>query len=392
MDEIAQGAMELWRASRHVVLNALLLDLSPTYRGAGISHYQQRLLEALATEGKDWHMTALVHDRRWQPPPGMTRCLCPGFTARPVGRIFWEQVYQPWLLRRLRPTLYHGLAFAAPVTTHIPLIITVHDLSFVRFPETLPPWKARYLRWMTRHAIEKARRVIAVSESTRQDILRWLPVPPTKVVTVHNGVDAHFRPLPSSVVAEWRRRRGLPERFILYVGTLQPRKNLATLLRAYALWRQEAPAYGRDIPLVLAGARGWYTEHLFRLVEELALKAWVHFPGYLPREELPYWYNAATLFVYPSRFEGFGLPVLEAMACGTPVIAARASSLPEVVGEAGVLVSPEDVPGWATALRRVLEDKALQHHLAELARQRAAHFSWKRTAQRTLSVYDDVWA
>ena len=383
--------MEQWGASRHVVLNALLLDLSPTYRGAGISHYQQRLLEALGRMGKGWQMTALVHERRWQPPPGLRSYMCPGLTARPVGRILWEQLWQPWVLRRLGAHVYHGLAFAGPLwSAHIPQVITVHDLSFVRFPETLPSWKARYLRWITSRSVRNAQRVIAVSEHTRQDLLRWLALPSAKVVTVHNGVDPHFRPLPAREVGAWRAARGMPEQFILYVGTLQPRKNLETLLRAYATWRRQAPREVREIPLILAGARGWYTRQLFRLVERLDLTSWVRFPGYVPRAELPYWYNAATLFVYPSRFEGFGLPVLEAMACGTPVVVARASSLPEVVGEAGVLVAPDDVSGWVAAIQQVLADAEWRHYLGALARQRAALFSWERTARRTLAVYSEV--
>ncbi len=373
----------------HVVINALLLDLSPTYRGAGISHYQQRLLEALsAVSDGDVRITAFVHDRRWQAPAnlGLYR---PGWsTAHPVGRILWEQTVQPWAVRRLRAEVYHSLAFVTPVWgTDIPQVVTVHDLSFVRFPDTLPPWKARYLRWFTRLSLRRASRVIAVSESTRQDILRWLALPPDRVVTVPNGVDPHFRPLPRADVEAWRRRQGLPERFVLYVGTLQPRKNLETLLRAYARWREQAPASWRGVPLVLAGATGWYADTLFRLVDALDLRPWVRFPGYIPAADLVYWYNAATVFVYPSRFEGFGLPVLEAMACGTPVIAAKATSLPEIVGTAGILVPPDDVEGWRQALDKALRDEDMRRILAQAAQERARRFSWERTARETLAVY-----
>ena len=312
-------------------------------------------------------------------------------TAHPALRIAWEQVAQVRALRRMRASLFHGLAFAGPQWgAHIPQVITVHDLTFVRFPQTLPTWKARYLRWITRRSVQRAARVIAVSESTRQDVLQWLGLPPERVVTVHNGVEARFRPLPQDRVAAWRREHGLPERFVLYLGTLQPRKNLELLVRAFARWREQAPPAARDVKLVLAGARGWYYDYLFALVERLGLREHVLFPGYVPADALPYWYNAATLFAYPSVYEGFGLPVLEAMACGTPVLAARASSLPEVVGDAGLLLPPKDVAAWADALGQLLDDPDRRHHLSQTAQERARAFSWERTARQTLAVYQEV--
>ncbi len=378
-------------AFAHIAINALLLNLSPTYRGAGISHYERLLLEALATVNREMQITAIVGDGRWQPPPRM-RVYRPAWpTTHPALRIAWEQVAQVRALRRMRASLFHGLAFAGPQWgAHIPQVITVHDLTFVRFPQTLPTWKARYLRWITRRSVQRAARVIAVSESTRQDVLQWLGLPPERVVTVHNGVEARFRPLPQDRVAAWRREHGLPERFVLYLGTLQPRKNLELLVRAFARWREQAPPAARDVKLVLAGARGWYYDYLFALVERLGLREHVLFPGYVPADALPYWYNAATLFAYPSVYEGFGLPVLEAMACGTPVLAARASSLPEVVGDAGLLLPPKDVAAWADALGQLLDDPDRRHHLSQTAQERARAFSWERTARQTLAVYQEV--
>ncbi len=377
----------------HVVLNALLLNLAPTYRGAGISHYQQQLLAGMAREsrGSDLKITALVSDARWHPPTPL-RVYRPRWpTHQPIARILWEQLWQANVLGRLQADLYHSLAFVGPQWgVRVPQVITVHDLSFWRYPQTLPAWKAFYLRQLTRRSIRRAARVIAVSESTRQDVLRWAQVPSERVVTVPNGVDARFRPLPSQDVAAWRARKGLPERFLLYLGTLQPRKNLETLLKAYARWRRQAPALAAGIPLILAGAKGWYYEHLFQLVDELGLSGAVHFAGYVPAQELPLWYNAATLFLYPSLFEGFGLPVLEAMACGTPVVVADTSSLPEMVADAGLILPPRDVDAWAQGIASLLTDEAYRVDLARRGQERARQFSWERTARETLAVYQDV--
>jgi len=175
---------------------------------------------------------------------------------------------------------------------------------------------------------------------------------------------------------------------ILFVGTIEPRKNLVTLLRSYALLREWTPAP----PLVIAGARGWRHREVFAAVRELALEEHVLLPGYVPREELPLWYNAADLFIYPSLYEGFGLPALEAMACGTPVITSNVSSLPEVVGEAGLTVGPNDVEGMAEALQRVLTDAPLRMELRSKGLQRAASFTWSRAAAETVAVYDRALA
>ncbi len=373
----------------HVVLNALLLNTAATYRGAGISSYEQHLIRALGTVNTEMTLTAIVGDRSWTAPAGV-RTFRPGWnTVRPLVRILWEQGWLPWVLRRLNANIYHGLAFVGPIWgPDIPHIITVHDLSFVRYPETLPVWKARYLRWFTRKSVRRAERVIAVSESTRQDLLRWLSLPPEKVVTVHNGVDERFRPLPEEDVRAWRDRHGLPESFFLFVGTLQPRKNLETLVRAYARWRSSIsrPPW----PLIIGGAKGWYYERLFALVRELNLTDVVWFLGYVPPADLPYLYNAAEVFLYPSLFEGFGLPVLEAMACGTPVIVADTSSLPEIVGDAGVRVPPLDVDAWTNALADLHKNVNRRRELGEQGRRRAGMFSWERTALHTFNVYKSV--
>jgi glycosyltransferase involved in cell wall biosynthesis len=220
-----------------------------------------------------------------------------------------------------------------------------------------------------------------VSESTKRDLVHHYGLSPGKVDVVYNGVDADFRPLPPAQIASFRAKQGLADRFILFLGTLEPRKNVTGLIEAYARLSPPRP------PLVLVGGKGWLYDTVFARVEALGLSGDVHFVGYVPAEDLPLWYNAATVFVYPSLYEGFGLPPLEAMACGTPVVVSAASSLPEVVGEAGLLVDPERVEALAEAIERMIADSDLREEMRSAGLARAAGFSWEATASGTVRTY-----
>jgi glycosyltransferase involved in cell wall biosynthesis len=260
----------------------------------------------------------------------------------------------------------------------------VHDLSFLRFPERFRPANRLYLSTLTRLSCRRARRVIAVSQATADEVVRLLDIPAGRVDVVPHGVEhARFRLLPSVQVEAFRREKGLPERFVLFVGTLEPRKNLITLVEAFA----RLQALWGTAHLVIAGGKGWYYQEIFERVEELGLGKAVHWVGFVPGAELPLWYNAATVFVYPSLYEGFGMPLLEAMACGTPVIASATSSLPEVVGDAGLLVPPHDVTELADTLERLLVDADWQAELSQRGRARASTFTWDATAHATVACY-----
>lgn len=374
-----------------VGLNAHLLSLTPTYRGAGINGYIYQLLRRLPETG---HLVprqplcyrAFLYDSDFKAPAGLSVQRARWDTRAPWRRIVWEQTRLAMLSRSL--DLLHGLAFVAPLAARCPTVVTVHDLSFLRFPEAFRRANRTYLAWFTRRAVQRAARVIAVSESTRRDVIDLCGVPEARVVTVPNGVAEQYSPAEPAAVAEFRRRKGLPERFMLYLGTLEPRKNLEALVVAYARLHDGAGA-GRP-KLVIAGGKGWFFETIFARVAELGLSDDVLFPGYVPAAELPWWYRAAELFVYPSRFEGFGLPVLEAMACGTPVITTTASSLPEVAGSAALLVDPDDTDALTAALSRLMTDATLREDLGEAGLRQAARFSWARTAAETAQVYRDV--
>jgi len=370
----------------HVGLNAHLLSLGRNYRGAGINWYIYNLLCHLPRVAGHYRYTAFLSERRFSPEPPLAVRLSHLPTVRAPVRIFWEQAIQPVVLRLARVDLLHAMAFVSPLLLPCPAVVTVYDLSFLRFPESFRPLNRFYLRQFTSWSVRRAHRVIAISESTRQDVVRLLGKPAEQVDVVHCGVDGRFYPRDQAAVAAFRRKKGLPERFILFLGTLEPRKNVVSLLEAYA--QLVATGGGWWPALVIAGAKGWFYQEIFAAVERLNLTDRVVFPGYVPEEEKPWWYNAAELFVYPSLFEGFGLPPLEAMACGTPVIVSDTSSLPEVVGDAGIQVPPGDVMALAEAMAALLHDPVARVDRRERGLARAARFSWRSAAQQTIHVYE----
>lgn len=383
-----------YQPARRIGLNAHLLSLTRSYRGAGINGYIYQLLRHLpaAEERNDlgaqeFAFSAFLHDPEFAASPGLAVCRSRWDTRSPWRRILWEQTRLAELSRKL--DLIHGLAFAAPLASSCPTVVTVHDLSFLRYPGAFRPFNRRYLSLVTKASTRRAARVIAVSASTRQDVITLCGVPAERVVVVPNGVTPEFRPADPVEVAAFRQRAGLPERYILFLGTLEPRKNLVRLIDAYARLRPGGQSDGALAipPLIIAGAKGWYYEEIFARVSALGLTGQVAFPGFVPVEELPWWYRGAAVFVYPSLFEGFGLPVLEAMACGTPTITSRASSLPEVVGDAAILVDPEDVEQLAEAMHRVLTTPDLAGQLRAASLRQASRFSWELTAAKTREVY-----
>jgi len=370
----------------HVGLNAHLLSSERSYRAAGINWYIHSLLRHLPGAADHHTFTAFLGDREAHDAfPGIQTRISILPTATAPVRILWEQMVQPGQLLLEHIDLLHSLAFVQPVVLPCPGIVTIYDLSFFLFPQGFQPWRRLYLRWGTARSARRARRVLVISESTKRDAVKLLGVPENRIDVVACGVDEDFRPLdnPESVEA-LRKKRHLPPRMILFVGTIEPRKNLATLLRSYALLRKRI----KPPPLVIAGAKGWHHEEVLFLASQLDILDDVIFPGYIAREELPLWYNAADLLAYPSLYEGFGLPPLEAMACGTAVVVSNTSSLPEVVGGAGILVEPTDAEEMSQALERVLTDTSLREVMRAKGLKRAQSFTWQRTAEETVRVYD----
>jgi glycosyltransferase involved in cell wall biosynthesis len=369
----------------HIALNAHLLSAQAGYRSAGINGYIFNLLNALPEADPSFTYTVFTGQQA-QPPEHkrMTTRRAAWATGRPTHRILWEQAIQPAALRQVQPDLLHALAFVSPVVSRIPTVVTVYDLSFVHYPEVLPAARRLYLRLLTRYSCRRARRVIAISHSTARDIAHTFGIQQDRIDIAAPGVGPQFRPLSAEQVTTFRLQNGLPDRFLLFVGTLEPRKNLAMLLQAYAA----LPAADRAaVHLVLAGGKGWMFEDIFQTVEAYNLRDTVHIPGYIPAEALPLWYNAADVFVYPSLFEGFGLPVVEAMACGTPVLVSNVSSLPEAAGNSGYCLPPDNDSAWTDALYTAIHDPDWRRQAGQSGLEHAARFTWENTAIQTVASY-----
>jgi glycosyltransferase involved in cell wall biosynthesis len=377
----------------HIAINAQLLSSAQSYRGAGVSNYSRHLLEHLGLcvqhGGTSHRFTAFVNAHKFQ-PAGINICTTTAALANPLARIPWEQVVFPFQLRQIGIDLVHGLVNVLPLATNTPGVVTVHDLSFIRTPDKLPAAKRWYLASLCKASVKRASHIIAVSRQTADDLICFFNTPADKITVIHNGVAAAFTPASSEHSAQFRRQRGLPERYLFYLGTLEPRKNLSTLLQVYARWLAERPQEHAQVKLILAGAKGWFYDDIFRQAQSLRLESQVLFPGYIPETELPDWYRAAEAFVYPSLFEGFGLPLIEAMACATPVLCSQASSLLEVAGDSALTFSPDSKDDLLAKLRRLLADTDLQEELRRKGLLRAREYSWQRTAMATLSVYDAV--
>lgn len=366
----------------HIGLNAHLLSGRAGYRSAGVHSYIHHLLTQLpAVVPSGWRLTALVGEQTEADYAGIAMRRARLNTESPLRRIVWEQTVQPWSLGEF--DLYHALAFVAPLAVKRPFVVTVYDLSFVHYPERLPAARRLYLRLFTALTCRRAARVMAISHSTAADLTATFGIPADRIDVAAPGYDAtHFRPLPAAEVTAFRAAHNLPDRFWLFVGTLEPRKNLVTLLEAYA----NLPDTER-LPLILAGGKGWQYDDIFAAVERLNLREHVQFPGFIDPDVLPFWYNSADVFIYPSVFEGFGLPVLEAMACGKPVVTSNVSSLPEVVGKVGLALPPHDVQQWTDALHRAYTDgnwRAQSRRENPVAAQR---YTWAATAQATAASY-----
>lgn len=294
-----------------------------------------------------------------------------------------QQWVIPRLLQQHKADVYHSAYYLMPYVTGVPTLLTLYDLIPIHFPEhsTL---KARLLfRWATALALRAARCTVAISEATRRDFLTCFSLRPEWITAIPLAADPAFTPQTPEVVAALRARYGLPDKFLLYLGSNKPHKNLVRLIEAWAVVQAEMP----EVTLVIAGA--WLPQHPEprQRVQVLGIDSRVCWLGPLPGGDLPALYSAADTFVFPSLYEGFGLPVIEAMACGTPVTCADTSSLPEVAGDAAVLFDPTQAEAIVDALRRLLGDAGLRADLRQRGLAQAAKFLWGRTAQETLTLY-----
>ena len=310
--------------------------------------------------------------------------------VRPESSLLRIPFGLPWRSARDRADLLHVTYVAPPLST-CPHVVTVHDISYEFYPEHFPPRVRWMLKTLVPLTLRRAARVITVSEHARREIANRYRIAPERIAVTYEAADPRYRPVTDREQLERvRSRYGLWGRYVLALGNLQPRKNLARLVSAYVDLRRSGQLQG--VQLVLAGKAQWRESELYEDVRGSGFADDILFPGYIEDADLPALYSGALVFVYPSIYEGFGLPPLEAMACGTPVICSNAASLPEVVGDAALTVPPTDTSALAQTLWKVAGDPGLRAELVERGLRRAGRFSWQACAEETLQVYRDALA
>lgn len=308
-----------------------------------------------------------------------------------VLRLFWEQTLLPLDLWREKVDLFHGPAFTTPLIKTCKQLITVHDLTWWTHPQTHEKIKVLYFRTMIALCTRRADFITVNSISTNNDLMRILGVPEKKIVLIYHAANERFQPITNqSLLTEIREKYQLPSHFILFVSVLEPRKNLEGLITAFSQLRQRQPDFPYQLVVVGGKGHGWKNERIFALVDQLKLNEFVSFLGLVSDEALPVLYNLADLFVLPSFYEGFGVPVLEAMMSGCPVVISKTGSLPEIAGAAAILIDPHNINELSFAIEKVLSDQTLQKQLSEKGLLNAQRFSWQKTAGQTLNLYHQI--
>lgn len=366
-------------------------------QGAGIGRYTRELVAAILAQGSQHEYVLFFAAGELDPQlPGLRqlealrgaysniRTVAIPLAPRRLTQL-WHRLRVPLPIELLtgRLDVLHAPDFVPP-PSFVPSIVTIHDLSYLVHPEYALPSVARYLSGAVPRGLQRAGAILADSMATKHDLQRYMGLDPQRVTVVYPGVGPEFRRLPEEPVRSQLQHLQLPERFLLFVSTIEPRKNLVRLFEAYSQVREQI----NHIPLVLGGRRGWMYAEVFEAIERLGLSKQIRLLDYVDDKLLPALYNAAWAFVYPSIYEGFGIPALEALACGTPVLTANNSSLPEVVGETAVLVEATQVSSIAEGLIRIVLDEPLRVQLRMHGPQQAAPFSWEVAARQLLDVYE----
>jgi len=356
----------------------------------GIGTYIRNLLRHLARLDTRTEYVLLCHE----PDMGAAAQLGPNFRTvlEPSPNYsIREQIHVPWVLLRERPDVFHAPHYVLPPAVRCRSLVTIHDTIHLTFPQYLPHRLAyAYARASMWAAAHRSDRILTVSEASKRDILHFFDVPPEKVVVVHNAIDERFSREPDpDDVERVRERFQLHQRFVLYVGNIKPHKNLERLIEAFHALRQRGLD---DLKLLIIGDQISSYPSLRRAVHRHKLHKHVRFLGYLPDETLSVMYRLASVFVFPSLYEGFGLPALEAMASGTPVVTSNVSSLPEVTGDAAVLVDPYDVGAIEAGIHRVLTDPVLAADMRRKGLLRARQFSWEQSVTKTWEMYQEIGA
>lgn len=376
----------------------IAIDYTAAVRqGAGIGRYTRGLIRALS-ELDTQNLYTLFVAGGWGAGDGQGSWPS-NFRIRAVPlsdrvlNILWQRIRVPVPIQVVtgRIDLFHSPDFVLPPVRKTPALLTVHDLSFMRVPEHFVPGFRDYLQAAVSRGIMRACHILADSHSTRHDLIELMGVEPDKITVIYPGVEVRFTQVrDANLLASVANRYKLPARFVLGLGTLQPRKNFDGLIDAFRKLIADETGHEAfsDLDLVICGGPGWMYEGTMEQARRYGLERRVHFPGYVRDADLPALYSLADVFAFPSWYEGFGLPVLEAQACGTPVVAANNSSLPEVVGDAGILLDANDSDALARALFAVLTDQQLRATMISAGKAQATRFTWQQAAELLLAAYE----
>jgi glycosyltransferase involved in cell wall biosynthesis len=354
-------------------------------RRTGVGYYTEHLLRHLVEEAAPDDEIVVVSNRSIDTTVPLPKRVRIAPARWHVPRMVWMQALAPQMLRELNPNVVHFTNGMLPLISSAPSVVTIHDMSLTLFPQYHPPRRVMLNRPFVDIAARRADAIVTVSESAKRDIVRLYNLAPDRVHVVHEAAAPSFQPITDEIELERvRSAYGLADRIILYVGTIEPRKNLPRLIDAFAERRRSGELTHQ---LVCVGPYGWLSTDIQAQIERLEIQDAVKFTGYVPFADLPVLYSLAEIFVFPSVYEGFGLPVVEAMACGVPVITGRNSSLPEIAGGAIEHVDQVDAETLGAAMVSLTADSERRRHRASLGVERARLFSWSRAARETLGIY-----
>lgn len=317
------------------------------------------------------------------------------FTPFPYGvyRRVWHYIpiKYNWLFND-KSDIYHFFNFIVPPRIKGKVITTIHDMTYKLYPETMAKNNLKRIENDIEYSVNRADKIITVSESSKKDILKFLDVDESKIEVVYNGVeyDKFNKSYVEEEKSKVRQKYNLPRKYILYMGTLEPRKNIESIIEAFGLYKTKNNLVSKDIKLVIAGKKGWLFESIFNLVSKLSLKDEVVFTDYVDENDKPLIYKMADLFLFPSLYEGFGIPVLEAMASSVPVITSNVSSLPEVAGDAAILVEPKDTEAIAKYINEITNNEELKKDLVKRGHAQAKKFTWEASAEKTYNIYKQI--
>lgn len=373
----------------------IYVDVSAAvHQRAGLARYARSLAQALVTHYASSYDFRLFYNRFGRAGPVADLPMLPARTV-PLGYKPWRMAVLmgqrihlgfDWLLPHAQ--LLHATEHLLLPMRHVPTVLTVHDLIYHLFPAYHKRLNYWYLNAAMPLFVRRADKIIAISQSTKRDLMHIYGVPAEKISVIYEAASPDFRPAGAQAVAAVKARYGLPDHYILALGTIEPRKNLIRLVDALRLLRQKDPS----LSLVIVGSAGWLYQDFFQHVEKLDEPRAVLLSGFVPDQDLPAVITGASVYVLASLYEGFGLPILEAMACGTPVVCSNTSSLPELGGRAARYFDPTNTQGMAAAIEAILTDESLREHMRDLGLEQAAKFSWERAAAETVTVYESLLA